>query len=546
MEQIVEKLIQELSKQENLQDIPVGSYIIDNDNNIVGVGFNNREFENKISGHAEIEAIDDAIHKLGFKNLEDYKIISTLEPCIMCYGAIKQVKIKQIYFVVENEKFGFNSSLSINHIEETINKIFLREGDNMEIIFKRTSELKTDELLDMFKMRSQAFVVDQKSIYLDIDDYDYDTTFVIIKEVEKMIASSRLLDKGDYVTIGRVVCIDECRGRGIGRILFQASLDKLKELYPTKVIKLQAQSYLLDFYISFGFKAISENYILDGIEHIDMLKYRPIKFKDVAGHKNTVDILTKQLSDEKITHAFLFAGQRGTGKTSVARILAKSVNCKNLSQGVSCETCESCVSANNENRPEQIIAYFELSNNQGMDFDIFTLSIIEIIKEIISYNLTKQEQFLGILDKEEADRFSSVPLQKMFDIADNLSEAYKTVFLKSFNKKEEVKEFVETKNDLPKPKELEQPKPEIIVEEKQEPEVVIEKEPEPIKEIIVEIEATESMIYKKEQDLKKAFNQKIISNQDLQIKEIEIDEIINALTGRVKAKQKSFDEIKNK
>ncbi|WBX36558.1 DNA polymerase III subunit gamma/tau [Mycoplasma capricolum] len=93
--------------------------------------------------------------------------------------------------------------------------------------------------------------------------------------------------------------------------------------------------------------------------------YRPKDFNSVAGHNNIKEILEKQIKDSRINHALLFSGQRGTGKTSVARIFAKTVNCLNLTGSKACEQCNNCKLAN-ENQLIDIIEIDAASNN-GVD-----------------------------------------------------------------------------------------------------------------------------------------------------------------------------------
>lgn len=72
-------------------------------------------------------------------------------------------------------------------------------------------------------------------------------------------------------------------------------------------------------------------------------KYRPNTFKDVVGQGHVTETLTHSLLTGQVAHAYLFCGPRGVGKTTVARILAKAINCENLTpQGESCNVCPSC------------------------------------------------------------------------------------------------------------------------------------------------------------------------------------------------------------
>ena len=71
-------------------------------------------------------------------------------------------------------------------------------------------------------------------------------------------------------------------------------------------------------------------------------KWRPVDFDDVSGQKATTDILKYEVACNKISHAYLFCGSRGTGKTSCAKILAKAVNCLDPVNGNPCNKCEAC------------------------------------------------------------------------------------------------------------------------------------------------------------------------------------------------------------
>ncbi len=91
-------------------------------------------------------------------------------------------------------------------------------------------------------------------------------------------------------------------------------------------------------------------------------KYRPTTLNEVGGQDTIVKIIKNSIANNKISHAYLFAGPRGTGKTSIAKIFAKMVNCENLQDGIPCNKCVNCTQKNNSD-----IIEIDAASNNGVD-----------------------------------------------------------------------------------------------------------------------------------------------------------------------------------
>lgn len=94
-------------------------------------------------------------------------------------------------------------------------------------------------------------------------------------------------------------------------------------------------------------------------------KYRPYDFDDVAGQKAVTDILKYEVENGKLSHAYLFCGSRGTGKTSCAKILSKAVNCLHPKGGNPCNACEACLSIDRAVATDVI--EMDAASNNGVD-----------------------------------------------------------------------------------------------------------------------------------------------------------------------------------
>lgn len=94
-------------------------------------------------------------------------------------------------------------------------------------------------------------------------------------------------------------------------------------------------------------------------------KYRPNDFNEVVGQKILVETLKNAIINNKISHAYLFAGPRGTGKTSIAKIFAKTVNCQNSKNALPCCKCVSCTQIQNKQSTD--IIEIDAASNNGVD-----------------------------------------------------------------------------------------------------------------------------------------------------------------------------------
>ena len=94
-------------------------------------------------------------------------------------------------------------------------------------------------------------------------------------------------------------------------------------------------------------------------------KYRPRTFDDVCGEDHITSVLKYEAQSSRFSHAYLFCGPRGTGKTSCAKILAKVLNCENPVNGSPCGKCFACTSIDSGMAPDVI--EMDAASNNGVD-----------------------------------------------------------------------------------------------------------------------------------------------------------------------------------
>lgn len=137
-------------------------------------------------------------------------------------------------------------------------------------------QLSVYQLYELLALRQAVFAVEQNCIYQDCDGVDLKSWHLLGLNAEgKLLAYARLIPKDlsyeGFLSIGRIVTLPIARGTGAGRLLVQKAIEETHRLFGKQPIQIGAQSHLLHFYESFGFQAIGEAYIEDGIPHIHMV-----------------------------------------------------------------------------------------------------------------------------------------------------------------------------------------------------------------------------------------------------------------------------------
>lgn len=138
---------------------------------------------------------------------------------------------------------------------------------------KKFPELTLVEYHHLMKLRVAVFVVEQECPYQEIDDIDLESYhFWLENDGKEIIAYARIFQDEHAVHFGRVLVKKEARKHGVGRQLVRQVIEWIEQAFPGNTLHIEAQTYLQNFYASFGLRVVSEEYLEDGIPHIDMEK----------------------------------------------------------------------------------------------------------------------------------------------------------------------------------------------------------------------------------------------------------------------------------
>ena len=119
-------------------------------------------------------------------------------------------------------------------------------------------------------------------------------------------------------------------------------------------------------------------------------KWRPATFDDVCGQEHITEILKYEAAENRISHAYLFCGPRGTGKTSCAKILAKAINCLSPENGNPCGKCAACRAIESESATD--VLEMDAASNNGVD-------AVRAIRDEVAYTPSGLKYRVYIVDE---------------------------------------------------------------------------------------------------------------------------------------------------
>ena len=143
----------------------------------------------------------------------------------------------------------------------------------MKFIIKHFNELTARELYVIVRARQEIFLMEQNIICRDFDGVDYDALHCFLWEDGRVVAYMRAFTDGGEARLGRFLTIRH--GEGLGRALMEGALPIVKERLGCDTVGFHAQLQAEGFYEKLGFVRVSEVFLEEGIEHVEMREARP-------------------------------------------------------------------------------------------------------------------------------------------------------------------------------------------------------------------------------------------------------------------------------
>jgi ElaA protein len=153
---------------------------------------------------------------------------------------------------------------------------WLDEDELMKWTWLEFKDLTTIQLYALLSLRMRVFMLEQQSLYLDLDDADQQAFHLLgTNDDGELIAYARLFSPGktcEQAVVGRIVLEKSARGQGLGKTMIEKSMTYIDEHWPDAPILVSAQYHLVKFYEALGFETEGEAYDDGGIMHVDMIK----------------------------------------------------------------------------------------------------------------------------------------------------------------------------------------------------------------------------------------------------------------------------------
>ena len=272
-------------------EVPIGAVVVVA-GQIVGRGMNRVIRDGDATAHAEIVALRDAFRLINNYRVPGATVYTTLEPCVMCAGALMHARASRVVWGAPDPKFGAAGSVidlfaetRLNHHARSVLggvcaaesalrlKNFFASRRDSESAARPAFKVKTatwhDDQATLKAIRYEVFVEEQNvPVEEEIDANDPLSIHAIVWTDGKAAGCGRLLPDGH---IGRMAVRKPYRGLGVGAFVLQHLIERARQRGDREVV-LSAQTHALGFYAKFGFVAEGGEYLDCAIPHRDMRK----------------------------------------------------------------------------------------------------------------------------------------------------------------------------------------------------------------------------------------------------------------------------------